>query len=106
MKTPRECGSLTDVRTEIDRLDQDLLRLLAERASYVKAAARFKSSPAEVAAPERFQAMLAARRQWAGQHGLSPDFVEGLYREIVRYFIGEEHRHRATRGDDSSPRTL
>ena len=42
MKVPDQCESLQDVRTEIDRLDFNIIKLLAERSGYVKAAARFK----------------------------------------------------------------
>jgi isochorismate pyruvate lyase len=93
MKRPAECTSLADVRTEIDRLDAELLRTLAERRQYVLAAARFKSSPAAVADPARVQAMIAVRRGWAAEQGLNPDMVESLFRLLVEHFIAEEQAH-------------
>ena len=51
---------------------------LGERFSYVKAAARFKTSQSGVRAPERFTAMLQQRRQWAEECSLSPDVIERL----------------------------
>ena len=47
---------------EIDRIDRGILALLGERAGYVHAAARFKSSEADVEAPSRLAAMLGGRR--------------------------------------------
>ncbi|MDR3703699.1 MAG: isochorismate lyase [Candidatus Sulfopaludibacter sp.] len=93
MKSPADCASLEEVRAQIDRLDEQIVRLIGQRAGYVKAAARFKDSEHAVAAPDRFAAMLQARRQWAEREGLSPDVIEAIYRELVRYFIAEEKEH-------------
>lgn len=92
-RTPEACGSLEEVRAEIDRIDERIVALIGERAGYVKAAARYKDSEQAVAAPERFAAMLHARRRWAAREGLSPDLIESLYRELVQYFIAEEKAH-------------
>lgn len=92
-KGPDQCESLGEVRLEIDRIDERIIALLGRRAGYVKAAARFKDSEHAVSAPERFAAMLQARRQWAEREGLSPDVIESIYRELVRYFIAEEKEH-------------
>lgn len=92
-KAPSACESLAEVRGQIDSIDEEIIRLIGERAGYVKAAARFKDSEHTVAAPERFAAMLEARRAWAQREGLSPDVIESLYRELVRYFIDEEKTH-------------
>lgn len=93
MKPPGECASLADVRVEIDRLDAELLRTLAERRQYVLAAAHFKSSPTAVADPARVQAMIAVRRALAAEQGLDPDMVESLFRLLVEHFIAEEQAH-------------
>jgi isochorismate pyruvate lyase len=93
MKPPEQCEGLTEIRTEIDRLDHQLIRLLSERFGYVKAAARFKEDQAAVAAPDRLKAMIEQRRLWAVEEGLSPDVIEKLYRDLVTYFIGEEMKH-------------
>lgn len=92
-KRPEECSSLAEVRAEIDRLDEQIVALIGERAGYVKAAAAFKTSEQDVAAPERFAAMLQVRRQWAEQAGISPDVMESIYRLLVQYFIAEEKEH-------------
>jgi isochorismate pyruvate lyase len=93
MPTPADCQSLTEVRHEIDRIDRVILALLGERAGYVHAAARFKPSEDAVHAPERQAAMFRARRQWAAEEDLDPDFVERLYRELIAYFVERERQH-------------
>ncbi len=93
MKSPEQCGSLEEVRAEIDAIDRQVIAALGRRAGFVKAAARFKSSEADVPAPERFAAMLQARRAWAQHEGLSPDVIEKMYRDLVSYFIACEREH-------------
>jgi isochorismate pyruvate lyase len=81
---------MADIRAEIDRLDQQVIALLGQRFAYVKAASKFKTSAANVKAPERFQAMLEQRRVWADEEGLSADAIEKMYRDLVNHFIEEE----------------
>jgi isochorismate pyruvate lyase len=93
MTPPEKCTSLEEVRREIDRLDEEIVRLIGRRAHYVKAAARFKTSEAHVAAPERQAAMLEVRRQWAEREGLDPALIEDLYRRLVAWFMQQELEH-------------
>ena len=76
----------------MDGLDRQIVALIAERVAYVRAAARFKTSAASVAAPERVQAVLNTRREWAEQAGLDGQVVKGLYRDLVAYCISEEKK--------------
>ena len=87
---PDECSSIGEIRVEIDAIDREVIRALAERFAYVKAAAKFKTSEASVKASERFDAMLQQRRVWAEEVGLNSDVIEKLYRDLVNYFINEE----------------
>jgi len=93
MKTPTDCTSLVDVRSAIDQVDRQILALLGLRADYVHAAARFKTSEADVAAPERQAAMMRARREWAESEGLDANVIEKIYRDLVDYFIARERDH-------------
>ena len=93
MKTPTDCDSLGEVRAAIDHLDQQIVALLSLRADYVRSAAKFKSSEADVSAPGRLSSMIAQRREWARREGLDPDFIEKLYRDLVAYFIARELEH-------------
>src|SRR3989338_1025398 len=88
--SPDECSSMEDIRGEIDRLDQAVIKLLGLRFKYVLAASKFKTSEASVRAPERFKAMLGKRREWAEAEGLNPDAIEKLYADLVNHFIEEE----------------
>lgn len=93
---PAECTGMEDIRREIDALDQVVIQLLGRRFQYVLAASKFKTSAASVRAPDRFNAMLMTRREWAKEAGLSPDAIEMMFRELVTHFIAEEMKHWAS----------
>jgi isochorismate pyruvate lyase len=90
MKRPEDCESIRDVRQAIDTLDHEIIRLIGRRAGYVKAAARFKTGEGSVRAPERRRTMLETRRRWAVENGLDPHVIEGLYSNLVSYFVDRE----------------
>lgn len=93
MKPPEECSDIHEIREEIDTIDRATIEALSKRFQYVIAAARLKTNEADVKAPDRFNAMLQQRREWAQESGLNPDIVEKLYRDLVNYFIDEELKH-------------
>lgn len=93
MKKANECENMSEIRTEIDTLDRQIVHLIGQRLEYVKAASKFKTSETSVKAPERFKAMLITRREWAIEEGLSPDAIEKLYSDLVKHFIEEEMKH-------------
>ena len=90
MKTPDECRTIEEVRSEIDRIDRAIIESIAQRRGYVHAVMQFKRSEDDVHAHERQRQMLAVRRAWAAEQGLSPDLVEGIFRSVVDHFIAEE----------------
>jgi isochorismate pyruvate lyase len=89
---PEHCSGLDEIRAGMDALDRQMIALIAERVEYVRAAAKFKTSSANVAAPDRVAAVLKTRREWAEAAGLDGDVIEGMYTELVRYCVGEEHK--------------
>ncbi len=89
---PGECANLEEIRAGMDAIDREVIALIARRVEYVRAAAAFKTSSANVAAPERVAAVLKTRREWAEAAGLSGDAIEALYRDLVAYSVGEEHK--------------
>ena len=89
---PHQCANLDEIRAGMDAIDREIISLISGRVAYVRKAAEFKTSSANVAAPERVAAVLKTRRQWAEAAGLSGDVIEGLYRELVAYCVSEEHK--------------
>lgn len=88
-----DCRDMADIRAAIDQIDEQVIALLGQRFEYVKAAAPFKTDAQSVKAPERLNAMLEQRRQWAETVGLDADVIEKLYRDLVQYFIEAELAH-------------
>jgi isochorismate pyruvate lyase len=87
-----ECNSLDDVRTNIDALDRQIVALLAERTTYVEAAARFKAQKALVVDPPRIEDVIAKVRHRATEHGMNPDLAETIYRAMIDAYILHEGR--------------
>ena len=89
---PGECANLDEIRAGMDALDREIVALISQRVQYVRAAAKFKTSSANVAAPERVAAVLKTRHDWAKAAGLNGEVVEGIYRDLVSYCVSEEHK--------------
>jgi len=85
--------TIEGIRKKIDHIDQQIVTLIGERAGYVQAAAKFKTSAPDVRAAERVRAMLGQRRAWAEERGLDPDRIEKLYQDMVNHFIQQEMAH-------------
>ncbi len=85
-----ECSSLKEVRTNIDRIDSEIIRLLAERTKFVKAASTFKKNEEGVKDPKRVEAVIETVRKKAETCGADPDMAEALYREMISRFVRME----------------
>ncbi|MFJ2366548.1 chorismate mutase [Pseudomonas sp. NPDC087697] len=93
------CCSLEEVRDNIDRLDRQIVNLLAERGAYVSQAARFKKDSDAVKAPQRVEQVIAKVRALSEQVGANPRVTEQVYRAMIAAFIEQElaeHAHLAT----------
>ena len=80
------------MRENIDRIDGQLIRLMAERGRYVHEAARFKANPDAVEDPKRIEQIVARVRAAAAAAAekLPPDVAEATYRAMVGAFTTYE----------------
>ena len=87
-------ASLEETREEIDRLDKDLVRLLAERMAAVRRIGSFKRSnpTAPLRDEERERVVFDAWAREAERAGLSPYFVGRVLREILNYSRRDQER--------------
>lgn len=85
-----KCNSLEEVRENIDRIDDNIIKLIAERGSYVLQASEFKKSEEGVKAQNRVEAVIQKVRGKALEYGADPDMVEALYREMIARFVSME----------------
>jgi chorismate mutase-like protein len=86
----RECASLEEVRSGIDALDRQIVKLIAERRGYVLQASRFKKTTGDVQAPARVEAVIQKVRALAVAEGVEPELVEAIYRQMIAGFIAIE----------------
>ncbi len=91
MHRPEHCKSMTELRAAIDRLDEELIDLLARRAHYIDRAAELKPAeamPARIAS--RVEQVVANVRKAAKLRNLDPDMVEALWRPLIDWSIRRE----------------
>ncbi|MCF5694645.1 chorismate mutase [Pseudomonas sp. PA-1-2A] len=84
------CTTLDEVRENIDRLDQQIVTLLAERGRFVSQAAHFKKDTDEVKAPQRVEQVVAKVRALSDVVGANPEVTEQVYRAMIAAFIQQE----------------
>lgn len=85
-----QCNSLDEVRENIDRIDDEIIKLIAERGNYVAQASAFKKDEKDVKAPKRVEAVIAKVKNKAIIYGVDPDLAEVLYKEMISHFINME----------------
>ena len=84
---------MAELRVQIDRLDRQLIALLAERAGYIDRAAQLKPAeglPARIDA--RVNEVKANVRAEAVAKGLDPDLAEGLWSQLIDWSIAREEK--------------
>lgn len=89
-KLPAECATKDDVRAEIDRIDQALLHLFAERHRYVTRMAQIKTDPHEAFDRERIEAVIGKVRGRAEALDLDEDQAELIWRTLIDWNVNYE----------------
>jgi len=102
-RRPEECENMDDIRAEIDRLDAQLVALIAERFCYVDRAWQFKTTPSDATVPWRIQQVIEKVRAHAEGTRLPPEMVEALWRQMIGWFVQYEESklEESRRSDDS-----
>jgi isochorismate pyruvate lyase len=86
-------NSMADIRKEIDRIDEQLIKLLAERQRFVEKAIAIKKRdgiPARI--PGRIDQVIDNVRILARAHHVDPAMVEAMWTEMVEWFVAHEER--------------
>ena len=89
-KPPAECQTKDDVRVEIDRIDQALLTLFAERHRYVTRMAEIKTDPHEAYDPARIETIISKQRGRAEELELDEDQAELIWRTLISWNVNYE----------------
>ncbi len=89
-KAAPECDDMSEVRAEIDRLDEVLIDAMAERFTFVERAWQLKSSPEEATVPWRIQQVIDKVKARADEKDFPPELAEALWRQMIGWFIQYE----------------
>lgn len=97
--TPHDCQTMDQVRVGVDAIDRALVALLAERQSYIEAAARIKTDRSVVRDQARIDRVVANVLGHAAKAGLDPAIAEPVWRLLIERSIAHElaawdRRHR------------
>ena len=87
---PEKCRDMAEVRRGVDRLDEAIVALLAERFRYMAAAARIKPERGAVRDEARKADVLAKVRRRAEGEGAPAGPVAELYERLVEDSISYE----------------
>jgi 3-deoxy-7-phosphoheptulonate synthase len=98
-RTLMEALGIPSLRDEIDRIDRQLVKLLAARqASSVEIARRKADRDLQIYAPDREAELIAEAREDAAALDIDPDYAEELMALVLRY--SKEAQRRALEADD------
>ncbi len=86
----KKCNSLEEAREEIDKLDRDIVELIAKRNSYIKQIAHFKTSIDEIKSDDRIDFIISNARAKAISLGLSPNLINDLYITMIDNMVESE----------------
>ncbi len=87
---PSDCQSMDEVRDGVDRLDREIVALLAERFRFMDAAARIKPDRGAVRDEWRKADVLAKVKAAAETAGAPTEQVAALYEALVEASIAYE----------------
>ncbi|PPD30233.1 MAG: chorismate mutase [Hyphomicrobium sp.] len=103
-KRPWECADMSEVRAEIDRIDDELVDLIARRFGYVERAWQLKKNPSEARVPWRIQQVIDRVKDRARQKEMPAEMVEMVgaqWRNMIGWFVQYEEE-KLTKLQDSS----
>jgi len=86
----RDCQSMTDIRREIDRLDRALVKLLAERLTYIERAGHIKTDRNKVRDEARIADVLTKVKAACALEGFPDTIAEPVWRTLMDGCIAHE----------------
>jgi isochorismate pyruvate lyase len=86
-------ANISDLRSEIDAVDERLVKLLAERQRLVESIIAVKKRDGVAArVPARVDYVIDRARVLARAHHLDPALAEAIWTEMVEWFVAHEER--------------
>ncbi len=94
-------SSLDEIRTNIDKIDKEIVILLSQRGEFVKQAARFKTTAANVKDSKRLEQIIEKVTSYAREIGFDPFTIVIIYRNMIEAFIQLEMKTFADLGESN-----
>ena len=85
-----ECNSIDEVRNNINNIDEQIVKLIAQRSEFVKQAAKFKKDSDDVKAPKRVEEVINKVKDLAKSTSANEEVLENVYRTMINSFIKAE----------------
>ena len=85
-----DCRSMTDIRREIDRLDRALVKLMAERLTYIERAAHIKTDRGKVRDEARIADVLAKVEAACARENFPYKIADPVWRALMNGCIEHE----------------
>jgi isochorismate pyruvate lyase len=86
----KKCKDLNEVRSNIDMLDDKIIKLISKRSGFVKEASRFKTSESGVKDPARVERVLEKIASLAIKYDMSPEIAREIYKTMINCFVNME----------------
>jgi len=86
----KKCETLEEARAEIDKIDDQIVELIAARNAYIKQIAHFKKSIDEIKAKDRIDDVINRMRSRAIELDLSPNLINDLYIRMIDAMVDTE----------------
>ena len=82
---------MTEVRSEIDRIDREIVPLLLERLHYISEAGRIKNDRNIVRDEARVEDVVTKALKTAMQNKGNLKYIEDVYRHLIEWSINYEY---------------
>jgi isochorismate pyruvate lyase len=86
----KQCKDILEIRKNIDRLDDKIVKLISERGAFVKQAGKFKKNEDAVKDTNRVAQVLEKVRTIAVKYKTDPLIIEEVYKTMINCFIDLE----------------
>ena len=86
----KNCNNMTEVRTEIDRVDRLIVTLLVERLGYISQAGVIKQDRGVVRDEWRVEDVVAKVKAACAAEGGDTQMIEDVYRHLINWSIEHE----------------
>lgn len=82
-----EYNSIDEVRNNINNIDEQIVKLIALRGTFVTQAAKFKKDSHDVKASKRVEEVISKVKNIARLNGANEEVVENVYKAMIESFI-------------------